>query len=175
MRKSFIYLIALIISTGCSTSTNPTTDKMDKPFFDITAFLEKEIDGNQLTEIEKTVRINGESETKVLKDFDLKKELSIFFDSDINKPSLFDKYNTFETDHSITYKTEEKELPVQRIKVFKAENGDIQKLLINLKADKQIYTSDKELTYEPKVGFSIRSTQKVPLSDEKAYEIEVKF
>lgn len=176
MKKSFFYLIALIFWTACSTTEIPTVNKkLDKPFFDIITYLDDEIEKSQLTQIEKTVQINGESETKVLKDFDLKKELSMFYDSDINKPSLFDKYNTFETEHSITYKTEDEELSVQRIKIFKGENGDFQKLLINRKAAKQIYSSDKVLTYESNIGFSIQNTQKVKFSEEKAYEIEVKF
>lgn len=176
MKKSFFYLIALIFWTACSTTETPTVnEKLDKPFFDIITYLDDEIEKRQLTQIEKTVRINGESETKVLKDFDLKKELSMFYDSDINKPSLFDKYNTFETEHSITYKTEDEELSVQRIKVFKGKDGGFQKLLINRKADKQIYSSDKILTYESNIGFSIQNAQKVMFSEEKAYEIEVKF
>ena len=176
MKKSFFYLIALIFWTACSTTEIPTVNKkLDKPFFDIITYLDDEIEKSQLTQIEKTVQINGESETKVLKDFDLKKELSMFYDSDINKPSLFDKYNTFETEHSITFKTEDEELSVQRIKIFKGENGDFQKLLINRKAAKQIYSSDKVLTYESNIGFSIQNTQKVKFSEEKAYEIEVKF
>lgn len=176
MKKSFFYLIALIFWTACSTTEIPTVNKkLDKPFFDIITYLDDEIEKSQLTQIEKTVQINGESETKVLKDFDLKKELSMFYDSDINKPSLFDKYNTFETEHSITYKTEDEELSVQRIKIFKGENGDFQKLLINRKAAKQIYSSDKVLTYESNIGFSIQNTQKVKFSEEKTYEIEVKF
>ena len=169
-----VLTVLILLSCANQESVNIETTT-EKPFFDIKGFFEKEIAAKKLTEIEKTVRINGEVETKKLTTFDLKKELSMFVDSDINKPSLFDKYNTFETDYSLTYKTTDEDLSVQRIKIFKDENGDFTKILINRKADTQIYGSDKVLTYERNVGFSIKNTQKVMLSDEKNYELEVKF
>ena len=178
MKKYTFYIIGLmaLMFGSCANQESVTVEKnTEKPFFDVKGFFESEIAESKLTKIEKTVRINGESETQILTEFDLNKELSMFLNSDINKPSLFDKYNTFETEFSTTYKTTDKELNVQRIKIFKDKNGDFLKILINRKADTQIYTSDKALTYEPNVGYTIKNAQKVLLSDKKDYEIEVKF
>ena len=178
MKKNIVYLVGLLalIFSGCANQDSIAVEEnMEKPFFDVKGFFESEIAESKLTKIEKTVRINGKSETQTLTDFDLEKELSMFVNSDINKPSLFDKYNTFETEYSTTYKTTDTDLAVQRIKIFKDDNGEFLKILINRKADTQIYTSDKALTYEPNVGFSIENAQKVLLSEMKDYEIEVKF
>ncbi|MFK7946266.1 MAG: hypothetical protein AB8G11_01660 [Saprospiraceae bacterium] len=175
--KNYIYIsFVTLILVSCANQESITVEgSMEKPFFDVKGFFESEIAESKLKAIEKTVRINGESETQTLTAFDLNKELSMFINSDINKPSLFDKYNTFETEYSTTYKTTDEDLAVQRIKLFKDENGNFIKILINRKADTQIYTSDKALTYEPNIGFSIKNAQKVLLSDEKDYEIMVKF
>lgn len=178
MKNRVIYLLGmmLLILSSCANQESVVVEKSnEKPFFDIKGFFEEEIAKSKLSKIKKTVRINGATETKILTDFDLNKELSMFLNSDINKPSLFDKYNVFETDYSLTYKTTDEALAVQRIKIIKDDNGQTSKIIINRKADTQIYTSDKALTYEPNVGFSIKNAQKVMLSNEKDYEIEVRF
>ncbi len=65
-----------------------------KVFFDLPDFLdaEREIFLKGVFPVEKTVILNGASETQTLDSLDWELELGEFYKSDINKPSLMDKY-----------------------------------------------------------------------------------
>ena len=61
---------------------------------------------------------------------------------------------------------------IQKIEIVKS-NDKIEKIIIHKTAKTQIYDSEKVLTYEPNVGYSIKNKQKTLGSDKKDYEINV--
>ena len=136
---------------------------------------EKEIANFEFKTIEKTVKIDGKSETQTLTKFNLEKELKLFSDCDINNPSLFDKYQTEESSEgNVIYTALNEDLKIQKIEILKSEEM-IEKITIFKKVETQIYNSEKILTYEPKVGYFIQNNQKTLGSDKKDYEIKVVF
>ena len=168
---TFAFVFLLI---SCETVTTEYVNS-DKPFFDLAAFFDKEIKTHQNKKVTKKVAINDASESQTLGAFDIKKELSVFIDCDINKPQLLDKYKTLEDDNQIIYTATDKNLKVQKIEILKNQDGTIKKIIINRKADTAIYTSDKVLTYITNQGFSIENKQDVLFSEEKNYAIHIEF
>jgi hypothetical protein len=172
----FLYtLLFMVFLISCSNSSNINTENIEKPFFDLKGFFEKEIANQEIKTIEKTVKINKKSETKTLTDFDLEKELKLFLDCDINNPSLFDKYKTEKSsEENIIYTALNEDLKVQKIEILKSDDT-VEKIIVHKKVKTQIYNSEKILTYEPNVGYSIENSQKTLGSDKKDYEIKVVF
>lgn len=172
----FLYtLLFTVFLISCNNSSNVNTENIEKPFFDLKGFFEKEIANQKFETIEKTVKVDEKAETKNLTDFDLEKELKLFSDCDINNPSLFDKYKTEEsTEGNLIYTALNEDLKVQKIEILKS-NDTVEKIIIHKKVETQIYNSEKILTYEPTVGYSIENSQKTLGSDEKDYEIKVVF
>ena len=168
---TFAFVFLLI---SCETVTTEYVNS-DKPFFDLAAFFDKEIKTHQNKKVTKKVAINDASESQTLGAFDIKKELSVFIDCDINKPQLLDKYKTLEDDNQIIYTATDKNLKVQKIEILKNQDGTIKKIIINRKADTAIYTSDKVLTYITNQGLSIENKQDVLFSEEKNYAIHIEF
>lgn len=175
---TYISIFSLLFLMSCANSDSATVKNTEKPFFDLKGFFEKEIANQQISKVIKTVKINEKSETKTLTNFDLESELKLFIDCDINKPSLFDKYEQEDaTKQKTVYTALDEDLKVQRIEIINSqdEENTVESIVIHKKANTQIYNSDKVLTYRPKKGFSIKNTQKVFASSQKDYEIEVVF
>jgi hypothetical protein len=168
-------LILLVFLVSCNNSSSVRAENVEKPFFDLKGFFEKEAANQKFKTIEKTAKIDEKSETKTLTSFDLKTEIKLFTDCDINNPSLFDKYKTDESSEgNLTYTALNDDLKVQKIEILKADNL-VQKITIYKKVKTQIYNSEKVLTYEPNIGYSIQNNQKTLGSDNKDYGIKVVF
>jgi|AntRauTorckE5430_2_1112549.scaffolds.fasta_scaffold10725_3 hypothetical protein len=152
-----------------------STENVEKPFFDLKGFFEKEVANQKFKTIEKTAKIDEKSETKTLTDFDLQTEIKLFTDCDINNPSLFDKYKTDESpEGNLTYTALKEDLKIQKIEILKTDNM-VKKIIIYKKVETQIYNSEKILTYEPNVGYSIQNNQKTLGADKRNYEVKVIF
>lgn len=175
----YLGILGVLFLGSCANLETKTVKDVEKPFFDLKGFFETEIKNQDVSKVTKIVKINGKSETKTLTDFDLKTALKLFIDCDINKPSLFDKYEKgAEIKRQTVYKALEEDLKVQRIEIMESwgnSENPIESIVIHKKADTQIYTSDKILTYRPNKGFTVKNTQKVLASSKKDYEIEVIF
>jgi hypothetical protein len=170
---SILVLVAFLVS--CNNSSSSITENTEKPFFDLKEFFEKEIENHKNGTIKKTVKIDTKSETKTLTDFDLVKELELFSNCDINKPSLFDKYKIEGSVERTIYTALKEDLKVQKIEIIKSGDATIEKVIIHKKVETQIYSSEKVLTYQPDIGFTIQNGQKTLISDKKNYEIEVLY
>ncbi len=130
MKKYFFSLLILTCLFGaCSTeSVSPPQNEGSKEihfddyftgkvFFDLPDFLDAERENflKGVLPVEKTVVLNGASETQTLDSLDWELELGEFYKSDINKPSLMDKYAvreiTFDTIgvRAVTYDAKEGE------------------------------------------------------------------
>lgn len=172
MKYATLAIIFLLIS--CETVTTEYVNT-EKPFFNLERFFKSEMETHQGKTVTKKVAIDKKSETQTIEQFDLEKALSVFIDCDINKPQLFDKYETVEKDNQIIYTSTDKDLKVQQIEILKNKEGQVEKIIINRKADTVIYTSDKILTYTKNKGFSIENKQDVLFSEAKNYSIFVEF
>ncbi len=174
MSKNILVLSFLIILSACQSEPKVEIDNSAITFFDLEAFFEKEIKDFPYQKIKKTVTLNGKAQTKELTDFDMKKELAIFINSNINKSSWKDKYKVVETANQITYEATVEKLKIRKIIIDK-DRGEVIKIRISTNASQRIFTAEKELIYEPSKGYSIKNHQDVVASGETNMEIVVKF
>lgn len=152
-----------------------------QPFFDIDDFLEKELTSmSNLSSIKKIVTINGETNESILQTFDLKKDLEIFRNSNINKVAWLDKYEVDSTLSSqgelleLNYSTTNKKLKTKEVNI-KYDTGKIGLIKIKNAASSLVSNIEQQLIYTPQKGYSILSKQNVTLSDEQILKIIVEF
>jgi hypothetical protein len=153
-----------------------------KKYFDLKAYFQKEV--VRLTknppEIKKVVQVNGEREERTIDSIDFKKELSPFFDADINRAAWSDKYKTDsifndrKTLTQIVYTALDDKLITRKISL-NFESNMMQKVIVVNNASSMVASTQQKLQYAPKEGYFIESYQKVALGKENFFLIEVLF
>lgn len=97
MKYLFICLVALVLGvTSCTKGENNQSELSVLPYFDLKGYMEGAIKGLDQASVTKLSRVNGK-ETQVevqLSEEQWREELDIFFEADINKPSLVQAYDT---------------------------------------------------------------------------------
>ena len=144
-------------------------------YFDLKAYFKADL--ARLSKIPqpilKSVTHNGVTESKKVKIDDWTKELSLFSESDINKPAWRDSYNVQQTDHTLIYmaKEDEDDLKTREILINKKTDGSVKYIKIfNYKTNK-LYTTKETLTYIPDSIYKIEKTQYVRLLGINKYVI----
>ncbi len=178
MNKISLVFLLIFLMIQC---TPPEMDPalQERNFYDITTFLNQEVDRLEGKDIRKTVSLNGKSETKSIAKPDYKKELSEFYSSNINKKALVDRYKVVESASSKTYKALDDDLEVRDMTIQYPKNwgeGDLTKIIIHKEKKNLLNEAQKVLYYSPKEGFAINSKRKA-IGDVKAdtLKIEVQF
>ena len=173
-RKLGILVFALaFFSCNQREAAKANTDLL---YFDLKGYFSKEIIRlkNAKVSVDKTVSINGTSETKSLLITDWDKELAIFVNSDINKNSWKGSFKINQQDGVQTYTSDSKKIPVKKVSV--ENNGSqISKVEIIILNKNILYQSLDTLTYYPDVLYKIRKQQKIRLLAPKDYTIVAKF
>lgn len=171
----FSLLFFSFLNSGCDSAKEKK--EMQKSYFDLPAFFEKEIKMlmKQNPGIEKKINKDGETETKILESIDWKKELAAFVDVDINKPSWIRSFSVdtlFLTSENfeITYVSLEKGIPIKQVKLL-FENNSCSFVQINKKRDNTLFSSFQELAYKTGEGYKINGYQKVKFAFDTQYEI----
>jgi hypothetical protein len=141
-------------------------------YFDLKAYFKA--DSARLTRlnkpVRKTVNHNGVTETKEVKIDDWSQELSLFSQSDINKPAWRDSYKVQTTPTMTIYMATDDDLKTREIIVNKT--GDKVKYIkiYNYTSNKLYYTIE-HLTYWPDSLYKIEKTQHVRLLGLNKYVI----
>ena len=166
MRKFIIILISIAIGlTSCEELANQTLPN-DVVFFDLKKFMSQEITRlNKLKpKVNKTTRVNNNTETKDLKIENFESELKIFMEADINKLAWIDKYDvdtTYTNNQlsSLDYNANKKKLTTRHLRV-EYKNGKVSKIEVLTQASSIVTDVEKQLIYEPDLRYSILSKQK---------------
>lgn len=181
--KLIIVALSIIFTSLLSCQTTPETEQAIKlmPFFDLETFFEKEIEILKSTKkVEKTAMINGETETKTLKDLDFSQELAIFTQSNINKTAWLDKYaidsvyNAQKQLVQLNYTAKEERLRTREV-IISFENKEITKVEVQNATKNIIAQSQQNLVYVPKKGYTIKSEQDIVFSEPREMVVEVMF
>ncbi|WP_229206854.1 hypothetical protein [Dyadobacter crusticola] len=188
--KSFVHATALyffiLLFTTIMTSCDQqrADENAIKRYFDLKGFVENQIVylNEKKPEAMKSAKLDGELQTVKSRDIDWKKELELFIQADINKPSYAQSYNVVRKDSS-TYEyrlRENADLPVRYLKIV--TDSTIQspvKVLAVLQSHNRIYESEKqiELTCIEKdnlwqvSAYSVKGYQKLIFMEPKHFEI----
>ncbi|MFT5646945.1 MAG: hypothetical protein ACI976_001631 [Aureispira sp.] len=179
--KFFILLYLTIYVSACNVPTIQETNRQQTTFFDLKGFFKEEAKylKEQGVKIQKTIQHNQTKETQTALPKDWEKELLLFSESDLNKPSWKDKYVLDSTDRGngltlLHYKAIDENLSIQVLDV-ELKGEAVHSVLIVKKIANQVYESQQHLTYIPRKSYSIKKSQEVTLFDKDDYTIEAKY
>jgi hypothetical protein len=165
----FILLIAFLPS--CKPD-NLQDDAGAPKYFDLEGYFKA--DAARLTKLNhpvlKTVIHNGDTQTKTVHINNWDAELSLFIQSDINKPAWRDSYSIVNSCNTIIYQTKDPELTTKEIVITK--QGNKVKWIMIVNSTKNIlYTTTEKLSYFPDSLYNIYKNQKVRLLKANNYRI----
>lgn len=164
---SFILLLGI---ASCKRDSNAAADT--KAFFDIKGYFEA--DSARLTKenplVTKTVTHNHIPETQKVHISDWGTELSLFIQSDINRPAWRDSYNVSTTDNVTRYTAKDPSLKTQKV-LLKMENGKLKWLMIINHTKNILYENGEKLSYFPDSLYLIAKKQSVRILGTSTYQI----
>lgn len=162
----------LVISLA---ACRPEIKKAD--FFDMAGYFAKE--AARLKELNKpvlkTVEHNGVAESKRVMIRDWNAELSLFKNSDINKPAWSSSYEIHHDGGITIYMAKDTNLRTRRL-IIKQENGKVKWVMIYNHTPKNLlYDSFEKLTYIPDSLYMIEKRQSVKVLGTNRYRIKGLF
>lgn len=166
---SFFALLVLGLS-GCK----PEIKKAS--FFDLSGYFTKEAARLQALNkpVLKTVEHNGTSETKRIAIRDWNAELSLFKNSDINKPAWASSY-AITADSNITiYRSKDPDLKIGEV-MIKQEKGKVKWIVILNHNKNLLYETMEKLSYFPDSLYMIEKRQSVRILGTNRYRIKGLF
>jgi hypothetical protein len=179
--KLFFLLYLTLYLSACDVPTIKETNNPQTIFFDLKGFFSEEAKylEAQGVKIQKTIQHNQTKETQTVLPKDWEKELLLFSESDINKPSWKDKYILDSTDRGnglilLHYKAIDDNLKIQVLDV-ELKGSAVHSVLIVKKISNQVYESQQHLTYIPRKSYSIKKSQEVTSFEKDDYTIEAKY
>lgn len=142
-------------------------------FQDIKGYISEEVSRleKQKTTVNKTVRRNGISERQENISPVWDTELSLFSESDINKPAWRESYSVHKDSIMISYTALDKKLRTRSIRIKTNTVGKLIGLEVVNRTKNYLYSSSEQLLYIPDSIYSIIRIQNVVLLGKNSYEI----
>ena len=175
-RLLLILSFSCVLFTACEIDSN-AVDRVD--YFDIEEYIVN-IQNNQSKtfDVEKTVVLNGEPESKTLKAYDISQELAMMNKFNINKASLAGKYevSTIKNENSETtiYTALEEKLFTRTLAVTK-EKDVISQIKIEGLRQSILSESKQTVIFAPEKSFQLISEDNNRYSKNLEKEILLKF
>lgn len=166
-----LMLVGILLLPACKPEINE--DGVTAKYFDLKAYFKADAARlNKLNKpVSKTVTHNGVTETKEIKIDNWARELSLFSESDINKPAWRDSYQIQQTDHILIYMATDSTLKTREIIIKKKKDGQVQYIAIYNYTKNKLYYTKEKLTYIPDSIYKIEKTQHVRLLGLNKYVI----
>ncbi|HEY9001190.1 MAG TPA: hypothetical protein VIM89_07545 [Mucilaginibacter sp.] len=165
--SSFILLLGI---ASCKRDSNAAVDT--KAFFDIKGYFEA--DSARLTKenplVTKTVTHNQIPETQKVHISDWGTELSLFTQSDINRPAWRNSYNVSNTENITVYIAKDPSLKTQKV-VVKTENNKLKWIMIINHTKNILFENTEKLSYFPDSLYLIQKRQSVRVLGTDTYRI----
>ncbi|MEL6142545.1 MAG: hypothetical protein AAFU67_13105, partial [Bacteroidota bacterium] len=156
MKFSYILLPILLISCGSSTNEASGAGNI---FFDLPGYFDQITSATQQFRGEKTLVLNGQEESRELKEADLTSDLALFRSADINRPAWKDKYEIVARGKDTSYVALDTTLRTQLLRVQRSANGEVSRIEIKRRSGNVLSSGQQEMVFEPGIGYSIYSTQ----------------
>jgi len=178
-KTTWFTLISFALFFASCEVENPNAQHQS--FFDINDFLEKEMTQlSKVKSIKKKVEINGKIDEQILEDFDLKKDLIIFRNCNINKMAWLDKYEVDSIMNSegqlseLKYIATDPKLKTRELTISYSDEI-VNSIFIKNTSGNQVSDLQQILHYHPMKGYSVESNQKVTLSEEQKLKVTVQY
>jgi len=164
MQKMLSLFTLLLLCTSCG-SDGATEETELKPFFDLRSYMAAEIErleGRPFS-VEKSITLNGTTETQELTDLNYANDLRVFREADINRNAWFDKYTEqskdFSGSHRITtYLAQDSSLQTRELTI-EEDQGVVTRIDIKRKTGTVLSDGVHWLVYQPARGYSVKTTQ----------------
>lgn len=174
--NSRIFFISAIFWLASCGSEN--TAKLASPtYFSLKDFFSNEskrLEGLNLN-IKKSISDNGQTEGQILQINNWKNELSLFSESDINKPAWKNSYEVKEYGDSTLYIAKEANLRTRKIKIGRNEAKQVNTISIENATDNFLYKTHEALSYSTDSGYVIVKHQEVKVLGTHNYIIRGNF
>lgn len=173
MNKSFL-LLPLTFLMACKA---PAAKQQTLEYPDIKGYFKKEIRRLEKKKplIEKTVHLNTQKETNSLTNIKWNEELSLFLESDINKPAFKGLYKKGKQEELITFTALDEKLKTREIEITYSQAGTIKRIAIKNHTQNNLFTSDEFLEYYPDSLYQIVKRQEVKVLGTNNYWILGEF
>jgi len=129
--------------------------------------------------VKKITVLDGKKEEVILDEINLKEELKLFAEANLNKVSWYEKYTIDTVENKsggqmISYTAIEPELNTQKITIYK-NNNSIDSIYIHNHLHSMIMDTDQYLKYDARRGYSVNINQESSLQKTKDYSITVEY
>lgn len=155
---------------SCSSSGTSETAPV---YFDLLGYFNQQ--SSQLhtrkMEVEKTIQKNGVKEQQHIQNINWKQELSLFMESDINKPSWSNSYATEHAGDTLRYITRDTTLLTRKIELIGAPKA-VREIHIHNRVSNPLYTSDTHLSYFADSLYRMEKVQTVRFTGTNTYVVE---
>ena len=162
-----------VIFMACSTETSGTATPEHPAFFDLSVFVKRLAKDLQQKEIEKTVEVNGLSQTLKIDSVNWADELAPFAQSNLNRPAFWDKDRVDslrEGDRTIiTYSALDSSLFTRTLRIEKLDTSPVF-IQIHNRFSSLIANTSQHLEWGPR-HYEIYSEQYVKFGDDRVLKI----
>ena len=182
MMRILFFLTLLLSFSHCTGDRAPVaTEEMTPQFFDLAAYVDAEV--TRLTDrgvrAEKTITLNGITETQPDRAINYETDLRLFREADINKPAWADKYTASSEElsgnHRTTiYRALDSSLVVRRLLV-EEDQGEVVRIEIDRKTGTVLSDGRHRLMYQPARGYSVTTRQTNRFGEDVEGEVRVSW
>ena len=173
-KKLVFLLVCALALQGCKKDSAAASDTMK--YFDLKGYFRA--DSSHLSKlnplVNKTVVHNKASENKKVHIPDWGTELSLFTESDINKPAWKESYSVQASSDFLIYKAKDPALKTRNI-IIKRNGDKIKWILIFNHTKNLLYETQEKLSYFPDSLYIIQKAQRVRLLGTDTYKITGAF
>ena len=163
-RSILMYLLFTLIFS-CS-QKGEVNNQPTSSFFSLIDFMEEEKNWmvNNKIYLTKTLSLNGETDNLYIDQPNFASELDVFIKSDINRPSLSDKYRVdsiFSSGklYKITYTAKDEKVNTRKLSIQFDSHNKVVLIDIRLFNGSPITKNVQHLIYRPKAGYVIKDEQ----------------
>ncbi len=172
-------LIPLLLLTACY-ADELRQEMEQEPFFDLSGYIDAQVDSLQRLRptVEKTIVLNGTSETKRLTDINFATDLRVLREADINKPAWLDKYRVDtrrEGAATVTVYTATDTTMQTRVLTVTREGGIPTDVEVSRKTGTVLSQGAHTLTYRPASGYRLQTMQVNRFGDDLDADIRVSW
>ncbi len=178
------FLVFVLFMSACNQHKTEQTSN-EKLYVNLDSIIQSDIDLNtrENCKLEKLAFVNSLKEKKIIDSVDWKQELDILTDCDINKPSWKGKFKVDIVPTTFAhpgctqyfYRSIDTKIPVKSITVNKDSLNRILNILIQKKIESFLFSSNQQIEYIPRFGYSVRSDQKTSLFSTFNVNVDVKY
>jgi len=172
LRNSFILAFLILVSCDVASSRNPEMEVL--PYFDLKGFIDQKLaELPDSVQMAKSSRINWEEAltSKKMSREDIKKELEVFYEADINSPSFAQSYDTEVVKRYLIHRLKPEEKGRLQEMIITYTDDKVSGIQIKMKKDNTFYTSTTiaEIYFSgvsQKIDhYNVETTQKILLMD----------